>query len=69
MDWLEFRPWSRDVEQFCRTWLEEASRHRVVNERPRTDQNALLREYTRSCECLLGLSEEDSDAPWAPPKH
>jgi hypothetical protein len=69
MDWLEFRPWSRDVERFCRTWLEEASRHRAPNVHPRADQDALLREYARSCECLLVFSEEDTDLRSTSPKH
>ena len=65
MDWLEFRPWSSDVEQFCRTWLEEASRHRVPSGSPRADQGAMLREYARSCESLLVVfaEEEESDPP------
>jgi hypothetical protein len=63
MDWLEFRPWSRDVERFCRTWLEQASRHRVPSGPPRADQSALMREYAKSCECLLVLAEEDGDPP------
>jgi hypothetical protein len=60
MDWLEFRPWSRDVEWFCRTWLEEASRHRAPPDSPHADQGALMREYSKSCECLLALLEEDA---------
>jgi hypothetical protein len=64
MDWLEFRPWSRDVERFCRTWLEQASRHRVPSGPPRADQSALMREYAKSCGCLLVLAEEDGDPPF-----
>jgi len=61
MDWLEFRPWSHDVQRFCRTWLEQASRHHSPSGPSHADQNALLREYTKSCESLLVLVEEDED--------
>jgi hypothetical protein len=67
MDWLEFRPWSREVERFCRTWLDGASRLPHPCDPPHASPRELMREYGRSCETLLELSHDDlsqdEDAP------
>ena len=66
MDWLEFRPWSREVERYCRTCLEEASHE----PRPRNPSDAhshpreRLRESGQVWATLTELSAGgDDDAP------
>lgn len=64
MDWLEFKPWSREVERACRTWLDEASRHPHPPAcPPPADPRELMREYGRTCETLLDLSRGDEPSP------
>jgi hypothetical protein len=64
MDWLEFRPWSREVERFCRTCLDEASRqpHQPVTP-PHAPPRELMREYGKACEALVDLPGDDDVPP------
>jgi hypothetical protein len=63
MDWLEFRPWSREVERFCRTCLDEASRQPQPLDAPHAHPRELMREYGKACEALVDLSADEDDAP------
>ena len=59
MDWLDFRPWSHEVEKFCRTLLEDASRHpRSPHRDPvHADPRSQLQQYREDCHFLLELSK------------
>jgi hypothetical protein len=63
MDWLEFRPWSREVERFCRTCLDEASRQPQPVNPPHPPPRELMREYGKACEALVELPGDDDVPP------
>ena len=65
MDWLEFRPWSREVERFCRTCLEE-TRPPHPPDPSHAHPSERLREYMKVCVTLTEISVEgegEDDAP------
>lgn len=59
MDWLDFKPWSRDVERFVREQIQHEASRRPESPDPRaSNPRDQLQDYAERCHHLLELSSD-----------